>query len=61
MARFKIKHYVDLDQIYTVEFIQKRGESSAIRFTAIIDGQKGQAEISEEEYGRMLNNGYYET
>ena len=61
MARFKLKHYVDLDQIYSVEFIQKRGGLSVIQFTAIIDGQKGQAEISEEEYGKMLQNGYYET
>ena len=61
MSRFKIKHYVDLDKIYHVEFIQKRGGASAIRFTAMIDGQKGQAEISEEEYGKMLQNGYYET
>jgi hypothetical protein len=61
MARFKLKHYVDTDKIYHVEFIQKRGGSSMIRFTAMIDGQKGQAEISEEEYGKMLQNGYYET
>lgn len=61
MSKFKHKHYVDLDKIYHVEFIQKRGGSSSIRFTAIIDGQKAQAEISEEEYGRMLQNGYYET
>ena len=61
MSKFKRKHYVDLDKIYHVEFIQKRGGSSSIRFTAIIDGQKAQAEISEEEYGRMLQNGYYET
>ena len=60
MSKFKHKHYVDLDKIYHVEFIQKRGGSSSIRFTAIIDGQKAQAEISEEEYGRMLQNGYYE-
>jgi hypothetical protein len=45
MSRFKLKHYVDLDKIYHVEFIQKRGGASVIRFTAMIDGQKGQAEI----------------
>ena len=61
MSRFKLKHYVDTDKIYSVEFIQKRGGSSAIRFTAMIDGQKGQAEIPEDEYGRMLQQGYYET
>ena len=58
MARHK--HFVDTDRIYHVELIEKRGGKTFIKFTAPIDGKKQDMELSEEAYGRMLQDGYYE-
>ncbi len=57
----KTKHYVNTDKIYHVEFIEKRGGETAIKFVALIDGKKQEAELSEEEYGKMLVEGFYDT
>lgn len=56
MAKFK--HYVDTDKISHVEFIERR-KKGCIKFTAKIDGKKQTVEIGEEEYGKMLRDGYY--
>lgn len=52
------KHYVDTDSISHVEFIERR-KKGYIKFTAKIDGKKQETEIPEEEYGKLLRNGYY--
>ena len=54
----KLKHYVDTDKISHVEFIERR-KKGYINFTAKIDGKKQTVEIGEEEYGKMLRDGYY--
>lgn len=56
----KRKHYVNIDKIYNVELIEKRGGKTLVRFTAPIDGKKQTVELSEEEYGLMLAERYYE-
>lgn len=55
----RIKHYVDTDKIYHVEFIEKRGGKTFIKFVAPINGQKQEVELTEDEYGKMLTEGYY--
>lgn len=54
----KLKHYVDTDKISHVEFIERR-KKGYIKFTAKIDGKKQTVEIGEEEYDKMLRDGYY--
>lgn len=54
----KTKHYVDTNTITRVEFVERR-KKGYIRFTAKVDGKKQDVEITEEEYGKLLVNGYY--
>lgn len=54
----KTKHYVDTNTITHVEFVERR-KKGYIRFTAKVDGKKQNVEITEEEYGKLLANGYY--
>ncbi len=54
----KIKHYVNTDSINHVEFVERR-KKGYIRFTAKIDGKRQEVEVTEEDYGKLLKDGYY--
>ena len=55
----KHKHYVDTDKIYHVQIIERRGKTY-IQFSTKVDGKKQEIELTEDAYGKMLQNGYYE-
>lgn len=57
--RIKQRHFVDTDKIYSVYITERRGKSY-VTFTAKVDGKKKEVELTEEEYGHMLANGYYD-
>lgn len=60
MARIKRRHFVDTDKIYSVQFVERR-KVGYIKLIAKIDGQRQEVELTEDEYGKMLQNGYYES
>lgn len=55
----KVRHWVDTDKIYNVYMVEKRKKSYVV-FTAKIDGKKREVELTEEDYGKMLAEGYYD-
>lgn len=55
----KTRHWVDTDKIYNVYMVEKRKKSYVV-FTAKIDGKKREVELTEEDYGKMLAEGYYD-
>ena len=57
--RIKQRHFVDTDKIYSVYITERRGKSY-VTFTAKVDGKKKEVELTEEEYGYMLAEGYYD-
>ena len=58
--RIKQRHFIDVDKINNVHIVERRNKTYII-FTTKIDNKNQEIELSEEEYGRMLQNGYYDT
>ena len=59
MGLKKTRHWVDTDKIYNVYIVEHRKKTYVV-FTAKIDGKKKEVELTEEAYGKMLANGYYD-
>lgn len=54
----KTKHYIDTNTISHVEFVERR-RKGYIKFVAKINGKRQEIELTEEEYGKLLRDGYY--
>jgi hypothetical protein len=56
----KVRHWVDTDKIYSVSITERRKKTYVI-FSAKVDGKrKNDIELTEEDYGKMLADGYYD-
>lgn len=55
----KVRHWVDTDKVYNVH-IEERRKKTYVVFTAKVDGKKKEIELTEEAYGKMLAEGYYD-
>lgn len=55
----KTRHWIDTDKIYNVR-IEERRKKSYVIFTAKVDGKRKEIELTEEAYGKLLAEGYYD-
>ena len=57
--RVKQRHFIDVDKISNVHIVERRNKTYII-FTTKIDNKSQEVELTEEDYGKMLQNGYYD-
>lgn len=57
--KIKQRHFIDVDKIRNVHIVEHRNKTYVI-FTTKINNKNQEVELSEEEYGKMLQNGYYD-
>lgn len=57
--RIKQRHFIDVDKINNVHIVERRNKTYII-FTTKINNKNQEVELTEEEYGKMLQNGYYD-
>jgi hypothetical protein len=57
--RIKQRHFIDVDKIKNVHIVERRNKTYVV-FTTKINNKNQEVELTEEEYGKMLQNGYYD-
>lgn len=58
--RMKQRHFIDVDKITNVHIVERRNKTYIIFTTKINNNKNQEVELTEEEYGKMLQNGYYD-